>query len=416
MSGKLIFSLDIGSSKITAIVGSIGSQVKIHGVSSYYFMHNNQQNDYLCVTNGNICELETIINRISRCLNEAQFNADCSSGGVIVNFAGAHLLNIYSKSKLELNGAAITEDTIRQLINEALNFNLASQYEILDYEVQEYLLDNENYTINPLNLMCNEIEANINLFVGSKVQIANVKKAVRQSGFNLSKLVPAGILSGMSVLNYEEKELGCCLIDIGAGTTDVVVYENGFIRYMVSLPIGGEQITKDIAMVLKISRDLAEDIKINYGACSYVNTQHKESISIVDHRGLSNVVSRKMLVDIINDRLNELFELILIQLNKQGIYAIISSGVVMTGGTSLLPGLKEFAEQIFAQQVKLGVPIYEGDFADLVTNPRYSTSIGALYFASNYMLDEIKDYEANRDSLDFKKLLKSVKNIFKSKG
>ncbi len=416
MSSKLIFCLDIGSSKITAIVASVGENVKIHGVSSYYFMHNNQQNDYLCVTNGNICELDTVANRISQCLNEAQFNADCSNGGVIVNLAGAHLRTIYSKSRIELNNSPVTEDTIRKLINDALRYNLPSQYEILDYEVQEYLLDKENYTINPLNLICNEIETNINLFIGNNVQVANVKKAIKNSGFYLTKLIPSGILSGMSVLNYEEKELGCCLIDIGAGTTDVVVYENGFIRYLISLPIGGEQITKDIAMVLKISRNLAEDIKINYGACSYINTQHRENISIIDHRGISNIVSHKLLVDVITERLKELFELIIIQLTKQGIYDIISSGIVITGGTSLLPRINEFAEKIFEQQVKLGVPIYEGEFADLVTNPRYATSIGMLYFAKQYMLNNTKDYDLNTEKFGFKNLFKSMKNIFKSRG
>ena len=416
MSNKLIFCLDIGSSKITAIVGSVGEVIKIHGVSSYYFMHNNQQNDYLCVVNGNVCELDTVISKISQCLNEAQFNADCSSGGVIVNLSGAHLRTVYSNVKIELDNSSVTEDIIRQLINEALKHNLPPQYEVLDYEVQEYLLDNENYTINPLNLICNDIASHINLFISDKVQVANLKKAVRSSGFQLSKLVPSGVLSGMSVLNYEEKELGCCLIDIGAGTTDVVVYENGFIRYLVSLPIGGEQITKDIAVVLKISRNLAEDIKINYGACSYINTQHKESISIVDHRGVSSVVSRKLLVDVINERLKELFELIIIQLNQREIYDIISSGIVLTGGTALLTGVKEFTEKIFDQQVRIGVPIYNGEFADLVTNPRYATSVGELCFASRYMLDDIKNYNVDGDSFDIKNVFNSIKNIFKSKG
>jgi cell division protein FtsA len=411
---KIIFSLDIGSSKIISMAGSIGDNgVEVLGISSYYFVNNSVNNDFLAVPNGVICDMESVSVKVAQALNEAKINADCSNGSVIVNIAGNHVCNLYSVSNLDINGQTITVDTLNQLANIAKSKQIPNNYEILDYEVQEYLLDNENYTINPVHLTANNIESHINLFLASSSQVANIKKVMRYSGFDLAKLIPSGILSGMAVLNHEEKELGCCLIDIGAGTTDIVVYENGFIRYLCSIPIGGDNITRDIASVLKVSRNLAEDIKINYGGCSYVSTQNKvgEGIALTDHRGVSMTISRKLLIDVIAERLKDIFEVVKTSLVKHKIYDIINSGIVVTGGTALLPSIEEFARQYFGVPVRLGVPNYTGDFADLLTTPKYATSLGALYFANEYMLDEISGSDYNK-SMDLKYVFGKVKSLF----
>jgi cell division protein FtsA len=417
VSGKIIFSLDIGSSKIISMAGSIGPNgVEVLGISSYYFVNNSTTNDFLTVSNGAICDMESVRVKVAQVLNEAKINADCSNGSVIVNIAGNHICNLYSVSNLEINGQTISGDTINQLAVTARNKQIPNNYEMLDYEVQEYLLDRENYTINPVHLTASNIESHTNLFLASSAQVSNLKKVMRYSGFELAKLIPSGILSGMSVLNHEEKELGCCLIDIGAGTTDIVVYENGFIRYLCSIPIGGESITRDIASVLKISRNLAEDVKLNFGGCSYVSTQNKgvgEGITITDHRGVNTNISRKLLIDVIAERLKDIFEVIKTSLAKQKIYDIINSGIVVTGGTALLPNIEEFARQYFGVPVRLGIPNYTGDFADLLTTPKYATCLGALYFANEYMLDEIQQTGYNK-SMDIRRVFGKVKNLFGS--
>ncbi len=413
----MIFSLDIGSSKIVSMVGSIGEKVEIHGISNYYFVNNNRVNDFLSVANGVICNLESIEQKVLQILKEAQINADCSLGSVIVNIAGSNVCNYHSSSKLELRNQGITSDIIHKLIENARQVEIPSQYEVLDFEVQEYLIDNENYAVNPIHLNANIVESNINLFLGNTSQISNLRKILRYSSYDLAKLVPSGILSGMAVLNYEEKELGCCLIDIGAGTTDIVVYENGFIRYLCSIPVGGENITRDIASVLKISRNLAEDIKLNYGGTSYASTtaigqKFAEGIVLTDHRGINTTISRKLLIDVICERLKDIFDVVKSALTKQKIYDIISSGIVITGGSSLLPNLEDFAKQYFDMPVRIGLPEYEGDFADLIVSPKYASSIGGLYFAQEYMLHEISG-SVNRSSGS---LLDKIKGMFSHRG
>jgi cell division protein FtsA len=304
----------------------------------------------------------------------------------------------------------ITAQNIKELIDNGITVKLPDNYELLDYEVQEYLVDDDNYTLNPLHLMANKLKSNINLFLGAKNQIANLTKVIRYSGFGLSKIVPSGILSGMSVLNREEKELGCCLLDIGAGTTDIVVYENGFIRHLYSFPIGGENITNDIANILKVSRNLAEDIKLNYGSCSYTGNSNKfsEGISLSDHRGMNLFISRKLLVDIITERVKEIFELVKLNLVKQNIHGIINSGIVITGGTALLSNIESLAKQYFGLPVRIGMPEYEGEFGDILANPKYATSVGAMHFVKEYMVSEFGgrkiDIAKNKDDSIFAKI------------
>lgn len=415
VSNQIIFSLDIGSSKIIAMAGSIGDGgVEVHGVSSYYFNNSNSSNDFLSVSNGVICDMNAIGSRVTQVLNEAQINADCSRGSVVVNISGNHVCNLYTGGYVDLHGQSITTDTMNDLLSNAKNPQVPRNYEVLDYEVQEYLLDDENYTINPIHLTANRIESHINLFLASSAQVANSKKVMRYTGFEVSKLIPAGVLSGMAVLNHEEKELGCCLLDIGAGTTDIVVYENGFIRYLCSIPVGGENITRDIASVLKISRNLAEDIKLNYGGCSYVSGQSKinEGITMTDHRGINTTISRKLLIDVTTDRLKDIFEVVKTSLVKQKIYDIINSGIVITGGTALLPNIEDLARQYFGVPVRVGSPNYTGNFADLLVTPKYATSLGGLYFANEYMLEEIKHNKRSGGSVHFKNVVGRIKKIF----
>lgn len=413
MSGKLIFSLDVGSSKVVSLVGSLGDRVNILGLSSCNFVNSKRNNDFTMMSNGLVCDIERAGHKISQALHEAQINADCSRGSVITNIAGNHLQSFNSQSLQEMGSLPVNAEIIRLLVEDARRADIPNTFEVIDYEVQEYLIDGEHLTVNPLDLSCRTVESNLTLFLSGKIPLANLKKSIRQSSFEISKIVPAPILSALAVLNAEEKELGCCVIDIGAGTTDVVVYESGFVRYMISIPIGGEDITRDIASVLKVARNLAEDLKLTHGACVHHAGKSNEGISLIDHRGESILISRKLLNDVISERMKDILQIVKTQLNNSHLYDIIDSGVAITGGGALLNNIKEFAAKFFGVQVRIGIPRYEGDFADIVCNPKFSTAVGALYFANDFMLD-------NKYASEFKPIsehgsaLGKIKNFFKN--
>ncbi|MEN9947031.1 MAG: cell division protein FtsA [Pseudomonadota bacterium] len=379
MSNKLIFSLDVGSSKIVSLVGSLGKQIEILGISSH--VNSRLENDFV-VTNGNICNIDVVSKRIGQTLREAQYRAECSIGSVISNIAGKYVTNVYSNNRQEVNYHVITPDIIAHMIREAQKVQLPNYVEITDYEVQEYLIDDERYTVNPLNLECSNITANLNFFVAGKSTLANLRKAIESNHYSIAKIVPSGILSGLSILSQDEKNSGCCVIDIGAGVTDVVVYQNGFIRYVVSLPVGSEDITMDIANVLKISRNIAEDLKLTYGSL-LASKSSVSNIKYINQRGVEIKTQISLLQGIVNARVNEIMYYIKNILQNNGLYDKINSGIVLTGGGALLHGIEKLSRDVFELPVHIGKPNYAGQFADAVNDPRYSCAVGGLYLAND---------------------------------
>lgn len=411
---KLIFGLDVGSSKVVSLVGALGDKVNISSFSSYHFSNANRKNELEFVHNGLICDIERTGSRITQCIHEAQYNADCSAGSLIVNASGMYVKNVYSQIRQDLNSHVVSEEIIRNMVMEARRMPIPNNYEVLDYEIQEYQIDDEHYAKNPLELMCENITANVNLFVGAKAPLSNLRRAIRYSNYEIAKIVPAGILSAMAVLNLEEKDSGCCLLDIGAGTTDLVVYENGFVRLLLSIPLGGEDITRDIVSVLRVSRNLAEDLKLTYGACRH-NTvkQPNDTISFIDHRGENVSISHKLLNDVISERVKDILTVVKTQLKNNDLYDIINSGIVITGGTALLNGIQDFTYKFFEMPVRIGVPRYSGDFSDIVCNPKYATVVGSLYFAQELFLGSSFENEEVA-GIEFNSIIKKIKNIFKN--
>lgn len=415
MNNKLVFSLDVGSSKIVSMVGAIAKdKINILGFSCDYFNQGPKNDESKIISNGLVCVVERVGHKINQVLHEAQINADCSRGSVISNISGNHLRNIYSSSELELNGGIVDTAIVSSLVRDAIDFKLPNGYELLDYEVQEYEIDNANaYSADPIGLHCDLIKSNVNLFVTSKAYLNNLKKSIKYSQFDILKILPSAILSAMAVLNDEEKNLGSCLIDIGAGTTDIVVYESGYVRFMASLPIGGEDITRDIASVLRVSRNLAEDLKLSYGSCSFYQAK-SDGINIIDHRGNSVNISNKLLNDVITARVREIVKVIKDQLINEGLYDIISSGFIITGGSAQLDGISEFSSKLLDAPVRIGTPHYVGDFADIICNPRYASAYGGLLFVQDMFTFSMLENDANNSGIEFGKILQKIKNIFKN--
>ncbi len=405
-NSKMVFSLDIGSSKIVALVGYVNANnIEVHGVGTYYFTNNNYGNDFIGMNCGIVCDIGLISKLVNQVLTAAKLNADCSSGSVIVNIAGSKIHNLIHKKQLNINGEIITAEIIKNLIDISTQNVVPNNCALLDYEIQEYLIDNTYYTINPCYLTANIVESNLNLFLANSSQINNIKKIISLSDFTLSKIIPSSILSGIIVTNREEKELGCCVIDIGANTSDVIVYENGFIRFLISYPFGGESITHDLASVLKLTRNLAEDIKLNYGTCLF-SSNIAEKINMTNNYGEQIVLSKRIIIEIITERLKEIFYFIKLDLEKHNLLSIINSGIILTGGTALLNNINTFTNQIFNLPVRTGIPNYNGNLTEMINGPQYATSLGALMFAKEYMLQDLNNNT-------FKNYTQCVLNFFK---
>ena len=399
----MVFSLDIGNSKITCLIGTIGQTIEVTGLSTYYYVNTTKSNDFLMIKNGEICNLKAISQKVQQTLNEARINADCSYGGVIINISGQTLFNKYISSDSFTKNGIVTEEIIKKINSFSRNIINTDKYSIIDYEVQEYLLDDNKYVTNPLDLSAQKISSNLNLFFADKHQIKNIENMMKMTNYNLSKTVPSSILSSMSVLNYDEKDLGCCLLDIGAGNTDIVIYENGFIRFLGSIPLAGADITEEISNNLKVSRNIAEELKLKCFSIEKNLTnnlfvyKNDEYIEYVDQRDIKNKISKQDLANIIKKKLEYIFDVIKFNLINKSKYDIIKSGFIITGGTANYPEIEKIAINVFGTSVRIGIPKYNGELSDIISSPRFSTSIGSLYFVKEYLLDNTYSEEYNKN-------------------
>lgn len=379
MENNLVYSLDIGSSKTTALVGKVGaSGVEIVGIGNSIYAETGSEE---WVVNGVILNFNAVAGKIKNALNCAQVNADCTAGDVVVNISGDHVRSIYTCASLDLSGDEVTQEVIDALHGKAMaQLTIPDNYTILSSETQEYVINNLSQTRSPLYLNCDSISCSYNLVVANKNHLSNICRTI-VNPYNVGKVIPSAILSALAVLSAEEKEIGVCLIDIGASLTDIVVYQGGLVRYAKSFPFGGKDITFTISDNCKIPRNSAEDIKITHGGCTYSERMHSsESISVLDYRGHKKNISRKFLIKSIITPLKELFSFIQKDLQEYGVYDIIPAGFVLTGGTAELHEIKILAEQLLMRQVNIGIPRYTGEFEDLVRNPKYATSVGGLMF------------------------------------
>ncbi len=410
MTDKLIFGVDIGGSKVVAIVATVGEEILVTGMSTCYYAANEHDNNQM-VSAGVVVDINKVSEHVLHCLHEAKEMADCSYGSVVMNVSGSHVRNVYSIQEYNLNGESFNYDFMNKIIDDAKYQEIPNGFEILDYEVQEYLVNNDFYAKNPVDLACDEVVSHINLFVAKSINLKNLKKLLeKKSHCNVAKIVPSAILSASAVLTYEEKKSGTCVIDIGASTTDVVVYENGYVRELFVLPIGGSAIINDVRTSMKVSREVAEELVYNFGKCG-VSLSSTEKVKTLNHKGDYIELSLKRLNDVISHRVRDILLILKEQLVKDGVYDIIESGFVLTGGVALLNGIDKFTAEQFDAQARIGTPIYDGEFEEILQSPRYATAVGLVKLSQEFFDDDV----LNSDSgVEFKLVVDKIKNIFKN--
>ncbi len=377
---NLIVGLDIGTSKVVAIVAEVlpDGRHEVIGLG---------QHESKGLKKGVVVNIEATVESIQAALEEAELMADCKIRNVYTGIAGSHIRSFNSRGMVAIKDKEVTAADVARVIETARAVNIPTEQQFLHTVSQEFVVDNQEDVREPIGMSGIRLEVKVHIVTGAVSAVQNIVKCIRRCGLEVSDLILQPLASADAVLTEDEKELGVVLIDMGGGTTDIAVFTEGAIRHTAVIPIAGDQITNDIAMALRTPTLEAEEIKIRYGIAKQVLVDPAETIEVpgLGDRG-PRTLSRQMLAAVIEPRVEELFALALQVVRESEYEEVLSSGVVLTGGSAMLPGITELAEDIFLKPVRLGVPQYSGQLADVVKSPRYSTAHGLLAEAKKQYL------------------------------
>ena len=370
---NLIVGLDIGTSKIVAIVAELTPEgrLEILGLGTH------QESRGL--KKGVVVNIEATVNAISRVIQEVELMADCKVKEVYTGIAGSHIRSFNSNGMVAIKDKEVSPMDVDRVIETARAMPIPSDQQILHILTQEFIVDGQDGVREPIGMSGVRLEVKTHIVTGAVSAAQNIVKCVRRCGLEVVDLVLQPLASSYAVLTEDEKELGVCLVDIGGGTTDIAVFTQGAIRHTAVIPVAGDQITNDIAHALRTPTPEAEEIKVHYGVALQQLADEDELFEVpgIGERGPRRL-SRQALVDVIEPRVTELYELIQAELRRSGYQELLSSGIVLTGGSSVMLGMVELGEEIFHMPVRLGIPKYAGSLAEVVQHPRYATAMGLL--------------------------------------
>jgi cell division protein FtsA len=401
---NIIVGLDIGTSKIVAIVAEMkpDASFEIIGMGTHPSRG---------LKKGVVVNIETTVAAIQRALEEAELMADCKIREVLTGIAGSHVRSFNSQGMVAIKDKEVSQFDIDRVIETAKAVQIPNDQQILHILNQEFIIDGQEDVREPLGMSGVRLEVKVHIVTGAVSAAQNIIKCVRRCGLEVRDLVLQPLASATAVVSDDEKDLGVCLIDIGGGTTDMAVFTHGAIRHTAVIPIAGDQITSDIAMALRTPTKDADDIKMKHGCALSQLADPQEMIEVpgVGDRGPKQL-SRKTLAEVIEPRVEELYSLVQSELRRSGYEELLSSGIVLTGGSSMMQGMVELGEEIFHMPVRVGQPSYNGGLAEVVRHPRYSTAMGLLIEGMDQQrLQEI----ARAQTGSFQQLLDRMKAWFK---
>lgn len=374
---KMIVGLDIGTSKVVAIVGEIGvdGQLEVVGIGSH------RSNG---LKKGVVVNIESTVQSIQRAVEEAELMAGCQIHSVYAGIAGSHIRSMNSHGIVAIKDREVFSQDVDRVIDAAQAVAIPADQKILHILPQEYLIDEQEGVKEPLGMSGVRLEAKVHLVTCAQNAAQNIEKCIRRCGLEVEDIILEQLASSYSVLTDDEKELGVCMVDIGGGTTDIAIFTEGSIRHTGVIPIAGDQVTNDIAMALRTPTPHAEEIKIKYACALAKLTGADETIKVpsVGDR-LPRDLSRQALAEVVEPRYDELFTLVQAELRRSGYEDLVAAGIVLTGGTSKMEGVVELAEEIFHMPVRLGAPQNVTGLSDIVNNPIYSTGVGLLNYGIN---------------------------------
>lgn len=374
---SLTVGLDIGTSKVVAIVGKRGEDgsVEIVGIGSHPSRG---------LKRGVVVNIETTVHAIQRAVEEAELMAGCNIHSVYAGIAGSHIKSLNSHGIVAVKDREVVQADIDRVIDAAQAVAIPADQKVLHILPQEYVIDNQEGIKEPLGMSGVRLEAKVHLVTCAVNASQNIEKCVQQCDLDVDDIILEQLASAYAVLTDDEKELGVCVVDIGGGTTDMAIFTGGSIRHTAVIPIAGDQVTNDIAMALRTPTQNAEEIKIKY-ACALTQLAGEGDTIKVPSVGdrPPRDLSRQALAEVVEPRYDELFTLVQAELRRSGFEDLIAAGVVLTGGTSKMEGVVELAEEIFHMPVRLASPQRVTGLSDVVNNPMYATGVGLLISGLN---------------------------------
>jgi cell division protein FtsA len=380
----MIVGLDIGTSKVVALVGEVNEngEVEIVGIGSHASRG---------LKKGVVVNIESTVQSIQRAVEEAELMAGCQIHSVYVGIAGSHIRSLNSHGIVAIRDREVQSLDVERVIDAAQAVAIPADQKILHILPQEFIIDNQEGVKDPLGMSGVRLEAKVHLVTCAVNAIQNIEKCVRRCGLEVEDVILEQLASSYAVLTDDEKELGVCLVDIGGGTTDIAIFTEGAIKHTGVIPIAGDQVTNDIAMALRTPTQHAEEIKIKYACALTQLTGVDETIKVpsVGERQPRDL-SRQALAEVVEPRYDELFTLIQAELRRSGFEDLIPAGIVLTGGTSKMEGAVELAEEIFHMPVRLGAPNAISGLMDIVRNPIYATGVGLLNYGQNQGVTAMK--------------------------
>ncbi len=399
---EIVVGLDIGTTKIVALVAEVSPEGRLNVIGM-------GSQDSRGLKKGVVVNIEDTVATISRVIQEVELMADCKVKDVYTGIAGSHIKSFNSDGMVAIKDKEVLPADVERVVETARAMPIPAEQEILHILTQEFVIDGQDGIREPIGMSGMRLVVRVHIVTGAISAAQNIVKCVRRCGLEVNDLVLQPLASSYAVLSEDEKDLGVCLVDIGGGTTDLAVWTQGAIRHTSVIPIAGDQITNDIAMALRTPTREAEDIKCKFG-CALADLADPEDV--IDVAGVddrpSRKLSRRALADVIQPRVEELFELVQAELRRSGFDQVLSSGIVLTGGSSVMPGMIELGEEVFHMPVRLGIPKYTGALADVVQHPRFATACGLLLEAQTQRKRGLKV----REKRDVKQVFGRMKSWF----
>ena len=371
---NMVVGLDIGTTKVCAIVGEkVDDRIEIVGVGTSISKG---------LRKGVVVNIDSTVQSIKKAIEEAELMAGCEISSVYAGISGRHIKGFNSHGVVAVKDKEVKEGDVKRVIDAAKAVPLPLDREIIHVLPQEYIIDEQDGVQEPMGMSGVRLEAMVHIVTAAITSSQNVVKSANRAGLNVKDMVLQQLASSESTLCADEKELGVVVVDIGGGTTDIAIFTEGTIKHTAVLPLGGNQITGDIAVGLRTPTAEAEKIKIKYGCAVASMIDSEENIEVPSVGGRNQrVLSRQILGEIIEPRVEEILELVNHEIVKSGYEGMVASGILLTGGSALMEGMVESAERIFNLPVRLGYPSGVGGLIDVVKNPQYATGVGLIQHA-----------------------------------